>query len=155
MNAGNESPLKVRSARDALALLARKVYERFGPESLPLIQDVCGKLGRSVGERMRENLPDGNLKTVGKAFSEGASRRNNPVDIIELTDTIFHIKGYRCNLGLKDTYRELCVAMMAMDRGIFEGATGEKIDLKILRSLAAGDSCCEIVFELSKWENSV
>ena len=70
------------------------------------------------------------------------------MDIIELTDTIFHIKGYRCNLGLKDTYRELCVAMMAMDRGIFEGATGEKIDLKILRSLAAGDSCCEIVFQL-------
>ena len=142
------------SARDALALLARKVYERFGLETLPLIEDVCGKLGRSVGERMREDLPDGNLKTVGKAFADGASRRKNPVDVIELSDTIFHIKGYRCNLGLKDTYRELCVSMMAMDWGIFEGATGKKIDLKIVKSLAAGDPCCEIIFKLSKWKES-
>ena len=101
---------------------------------------------------MREGLRDGDLKTVEKAFADGASRRNNPVDVVELSDTIFHIKGYRCNLGLKDTYRELCVSMMVMGRAILEGAIGKNMNLRIVTSLAGGDPCCEIMFRLTKWK---
>jgi len=147
-NSNNETT-QVKSARDALALLARKMYEKFGAEALPLIEEVCEKLGQAIGKRMLENLPDRNLKTVGKAFAEGARRRNNPIDIIEISDTIFHLKGYRCNLGLKNTHRELCKAMMAIDQGIFEAATGKKIKLNIAKTLAGGDPYCEVIFQLA------
>ncbi len=141
-----EYGFEVRTARDALGLLSRKVYEKFGSGTLPLIENVCYKLGRSAGERMRKELPVNDFNSVANAFAEGAKRRNNPVDVIEITNKLFHLKGYRCNLGLKGAGRELCQAMMAMDRGVFEAASGEEIDLEIIKSLAANDDCCELVF---------
>jgi len=145
-----EGEFKVKSARDALALLSRRVYERFGADVLPLIEEVCYQLGRSMGEEIKKELLSYDLKTVATAFAEGAKRRKNPVDILELTDQRFHLKAYRCNLGLKGTSRELCWALMAMDRGIFEAATGKEIDLKIIKTLAVNDDRCEMIYRLKK-----
>lgn len=45
--------LKIVSARDALAVLSLKVYEKFGKDALPLIVDVCSQLGQAVGAKMK------------------------------------------------------------------------------------------------------
>lgn len=141
-----EEEFKVKSARDVLALLSRRVHEKFGFEVLPLIEEVCYQLGRSIGKEMKKELPCCDMKTVATAFAEGAKRRKNPVDILELTHQRFHIKAYRCNLGLKGTSRELCWALMAIDRGIFEAATGKAIDLKIIKTIAVNNDRCEMIF---------
>ena len=138
----------VNSARDALALLSRMVYRKYGDEVLPLIGEVCSKLGGSIGNQMRRNLDSFDLKSVGNAFLEGARQRKSPVTLLELTEKRFRVRSERCGLGLADAGRPICETMMNMDRGIFEAATGEAIDLSILKTVAAGDECCDVAIAL-------
>ena len=99
---------------------------------------------------MRKDLQATDLISIAKAFAEGAKQRKNPVDILELNDHTLHFKGHRCNVGLKGKDREICWTVMAIDRGIFEGATGKEIDLKIIKTLAVNDDCCEMIYCLEK-----
>lgn len=140
--------VEVNTARDALALLSRMVYRKYGDEVLPLIGEVCRKLGRAIGNQMRKNLDSFDLKSVGSAFLEDARRRKSPVTLLELTEKRIRVKGERCGLGLAGTGRPICEAMMNMDIGLFEAATGGEIDLSILKTVAAGDECCDVVFAL-------
>lgn len=144
------SEFKVNTARDALALLSLLFYEKYGDEALPLIGKVCRKLGRAIGNQMRKNLDSFDLKSVGNAFLEGARRRKNPVTLLELTEKRIRVKGERCALGLAGAGRPICEAMMNMDIGLFEAATGEEIDLSILKTVAAGDECCDVMFALKR-----
>ena len=137
---------EVNTVRDALALLSVLCYKRFGADALPLIGEVCHKLGRSIGNQMRTNLDSFDLKSVGNAFLEGARRRKSPVTLLELTEKRIRVRSERCGLGLAGAGRPICEAMMNMDIGIFEAATGEEIDLSILKTVAAGDECCDVIF---------
>jgi len=140
--------VKVNTARDALALLSRMVYTKYGEEVLPLIGEVCRKLGKTIGNQMRKDLSSFDLKSVGNAFLEGARRRKSPVTLLELTEKRIRIKGEQCGLGLAGAGRPICEAMMNMDIGIFEEATGEEIVLSILKTVAAGDGYCDVMFTL-------
>ena len=139
---------EVNTARDALALLSVLFYKRFGDEALPLIGKVCRKLGRTIGNQMRTNLDSFDLKSVGNAFLEGAKRRKSPVTLLELTEKKIRVRSERCGLGLAGAGRPICEAMMNMDMGIFEAATGEEMALSILKTVAAGDECCDVIFTL-------
>jgi len=139
---------RVSTARDALALLSRMIYEKYGDEVLPLIGEVCRKLGRAIGNQMRKNLDSFDLKSIGNAFLEDARRRKSPVTLLELTEKRIRVKGERCGLGLAGAGRSICEAMMNMDIGIFEAATGEEIALSILKTVADGDECCDVAFAL-------
>ncbi|OIP88144.1 MAG: hypothetical protein AUK24_08525 [Syntrophaceae bacterium CG2_30_49_12] len=140
--------VEVNTARDALALLSRMVYRKYGDEVLPLIGEVCRKLGRAIGNQMRKNLDSFDLKSVGNVFLEGARRRKSPVTLLELTEKRIRVKSERCGLGLAGAGRPICEAMMNMDIGIFEAATGEEIALSILKTVADGDECCDVIFTL-------
>jgi predicted hydrocarbon binding protein len=147
-NGENKERFQIRSARDALALLSRKAYERFGCEALPLIEEVWYQLGRSVGGGMRKELALPDLVTAANVFVEGANRRKNPVRTIELSEEKFHLEAYHCNLGLEGAGGELCQAVMAMDRGLFEAAIGRSIEVEIVRSIATGHDRCEIIYRV-------
>jgi len=140
--------VEVNTARDALALLSRMVYRKYGDEVLPLIGEVCRKLGRAIGNQMRKNLDSFDLKSVGNVFLEGARRRKSPVTLLELTEKRIRVKSERCGLGLAGAGRPICEAMMNMDIGIFEAATGEEIALSILKTVADGDEYCDVAFAL-------
>jgi hypothetical protein len=140
--------VEVNTARDALVLLSRMIYKKYGDEVLPLIGEVCRRLGRAIGNQMRTNLDSFDLKSVGSAFLEGAKRRKSPVTLLELTEKRLRCKNERCALGLAGAGRPLCEAMMNMDIGTFEAATGEEMELSILKTVAAGDECCDVVFTL-------
>ena len=138
--------LKILTARDALAVLSLRFCEKFGKAALPLIEDVCYQLGRAIGSKMREGLTDHSLGNVGQAFVNGARKRGSNVEIIERSNEVFHLKtgkGYQCALGLNNKDGDICRAMMGMDHGIFEGATGEAISMEIIKSVAVNDVCCE------------
>ena len=143
---------QVNTARDALALLSRSIYQKFGEEALPLINDVCHKLGVAVGEHMKEEMSAPGLIATAEVFIAGARKRGSPieVEVIEISDKKVHIKGYRCGLGLANTDRKLCEAMMAMDKAIFETASGSKVKLDIAKTLAAGDLYCETIYTIVK-----
>jgi hypothetical protein len=145
--------LKIDSPRDALAVLSLKVYKKFGISALPLIKEVCSELGQTIGAKMKKTLSDHSLGVVGQAFVDSARNRGSKVEVVEKSGEVFHLKtgkGYRCAMGLNNTDRQICEALMSMDLGIFEAATGKCLKMEILQSLAGNDSCCEIIYRLKK-----
>ncbi len=144
----NDESFDVKTPRDALSLLSIKMYEKYGKETLPEIENVWHKLGISIGQKMKKSLSDNGLAAVGQLFVDSGRKRGTKIDILELTDQKFHIKGYRCALGLKGKGRELCTAAMGCDMGIFEGATGGKFKMEIKKTVAANDDFCEVVIEI-------
>jgi hypothetical protein len=139
---------KVNTARDALALLTHKMYARYGRQALDIIGDVWHKLGQSIGEGMKRNLPDTRLVTAGQSFVGSGRKRGTKIDVLELNEKKLHIKGYRCALGLEGKGRDLCLACMECDKGIFEAATGSPLTMDIITTVADNADCCEVIFEL-------
>lgn len=143
-----EQEFEVKTARDALALLTHKVYARYGREALDMIGDAWHKLGRSIGEKMKKNLPDTALATVGQSFVDSGRKRGAKIDVLELNENKIHIKGYSCALGLKGKGRDLCMVCMECDKGIFEAATERPLTMDIITTVADDADCCEVIFKL-------
>lgn len=108
-----------------------------------MIEEVCSQSDQAIGVKMKKTLSDHSLGGIGQAFVDSARSRGSKVEIVEKSG-----KGYRCAMGLNNTDRQICEAMMAMDLGIFESATGKSLTMEILQSLATYDSCCEIIYRL-------
>ncbi len=133
---------------EAQGLLMIEFYKKFGKEALPIIENVCGKQGRALGLKIMKKVSDNKLKTVAQAFSK--SFDPNFVKIISISDECFHIQGTMCPFGLENTSRELCEAVMAIDYEYFREAVSDKIELKILKTVAAGDIHCDTVYTLKE-----
>ncbi len=135
-----------RNAIEAQGLLIKAVYKKYGAEVLSIIENVCGKQGRSLGLKVKNKLPNNNLTTVAKAFSKSFDQ--NFVEIISISDEKFQIHGTKCPFRLENTSRELCEAVMAIDHEYFREAVSDNIKLKILKTVAAGDPYCDTVYEI-------
>lgn len=133
---------------EAQGLLIKKFYKKFGEEALPIIKKVCGKQGRALGIKIMKKLPDNKLTTVAQAFSKSYNPDN--IKIISISDEKFHIQGTLCPFGLENTSRALCEAVMAIDLEYFREAVSEKIELKILKTVAAGDLHCDTIYTLKE-----
>jgi len=144
---------------EAQGIMMKEFYNKFGKEALPIIENVCGRQGRAlglkiikklpdIGLKIIKKLPDNKLKTVARAFSK--SFDPNFVKIITISDECFHIQGTMCPFGLENTSRELCEAVMAIDHEYFREAVSDKIELKILKTVAAGDLHCDTIYTLKE-----
>ena len=133
---------------EAQGLLIKEFYKKFGREALPVIEKVCGKQGRALGLKVMKKLPDNKLSTVAQAFSK--SFDPNFVKIITISDEIFYIQGTLCPFGLENTSRELCEAVMAIDHEYFREAVSDKVDLKIIKTVAARDPHCDTIYTLKE-----
>ena len=135
-----------RNTIEAQGLLIKVVYKKYGVEVLSIIKNVCGKQGKSLGLKVKKNLPNYNLTTVAKAFSKSFDQ--NFVKIISISDEKFQIHGTKCPFGLENTSRELCKAVMAIDHEYFREAVSDNIQLKILKTVSTGDPYCDTVYEI-------
>ena len=133
---------------EAQGMLIKEFYKKFGKEALPIIENVCRKQGRALGLKIMKKLPDNTLTTVAQAFSK--SFNPNFVKIISMSDECFHIQGTMCPFGLENTSRALCEAVMAIDYEYFREAVSDKIELKILKTVAAGDIHCDTIYTLKE-----
>ena len=138
----------VMTPRKAFGLLCKIIYKRFGKETLPIIEQVCYNLGLADGIRMRNGSSGLSFREAHEKFIENVRRKGFDPELIEFTETKRHSKFCGpCILGLENTSKDLCEAAMAIDRGMFKAAMGgRKSNLSILKSLAAGDPCCEVVW---------
>ena len=133
-----------KNATEAQGLLIKAFHEKFGAASLPLIEDILGRQGRALGLKARSKLPDGCLSSIGRAFAKNFDPAM--ITIVTLSDEMFRIQGNACPFGLENTSRELCEAVMAIDREYFFSATDGRTTLKILQTRAAGDPICDTVY---------
>jgi len=133
---------------EAQGLLMIEFYNKFGKEALPIIESVCGRQGRALGLKIMKKVPDTKLKTIAQVFSK--SFDPNFVKIISNSDECFHIQGTMCPFGLENTSRELCEAVMAIDREYFRKSVSDKIELQIIKTVAAGDIHCDTIYTLEE-----
>jgi hypothetical protein len=137
-----DSTYQVNSARDALALLSRQIYYKYGAETLPIISEVWCKLGESAGKRLREKLQTRDPKAVVEAFyGQGG------VEVVRAAGEMVEVRGtVDCPLGLENTSRELCEAMMTVDVGMWEAVMERRVNMDIVTTRAAGDEYCDIIY---------
>ena len=147
MTQNNNEKLPVNPI-EAQGLLIKAIYKKFGEEALPIITKVLKKQGKSLGLKIKKKLPKNNLTSVAKAFSKSFDQ--NFVKVISISDEKFQIRGTKCPFGLENTSRALCEAVMAIDHEYFREAVSDKIELKILKTVAAGDPYCDTVYELKR-----
>ncbi len=136
------------NAIEAQGLLIKKIYQKFGKDALPIIDDALGAQGSALGLKVKKKLPDTNLSTIAKAFTKNWDPKL--VKVISLSDKKFHIQGSKCPFGLENTSRELCKAVMAIDREYFFTATNGKTQLEILKTVAAGDPFCDTIYTIDE-----
>ena len=126
--------------------LSKAFYEKYGMEAIPTITEVMSKNGVEWGKMTTEMAPAKSMKGVGELYKMIAPMTGMEMEIIELTDDTFHMKGPECALCIEGTSKELCEAIMTYDRKMISTLLGQEVELKILKSLAAGDNECEVVY---------
>ncbi|MHA1648706.1 MAG: hypothetical protein ACTSYB_00825 [Candidatus Helarchaeota archaeon] len=133
---------------EAQGLLIKAFYAKFGQEALPIIKEVLRAQGRALGLKIKKKLPNNKLSTIAKAFSKSFDPAS--VKVVSISDRKFHIQGTKCPFGLENTSRELCEAVMEIDREYFFTATDGKTKLEILKTVAAGDPLCDTIYTIEE-----
>ncbi|MFA5322690.1 MAG: hypothetical protein WC373_08440 [Smithella sp.] len=133
-----------KNATEAQGLLIKAFYEKCGDEILPVIDDILGRQGKTLGLKVRSKLPDCHLSTVAAAFIKNFDPKT--VEVVSVSDEKFHIRGTKCPFGLENTSKQLCEAVMAIDRELFSVATDGKTKMEITHTRAAGDPVCNTIF---------
>jgi predicted hydrocarbon binding protein len=91
-------------------------------------------------------MPVKDMKDVGELFKMMDLTMDLGLELIEVSDDMMHFKMPKCVLGIEGTSKELCEAMMATDTKMLSTLLGQEVEMKILKSVAAGDKECEVIF---------
>lgn len=142
------------SNEEVMGSLARALHEKGGDEVIPFIASLFGKLGSTAGAKLKRKMEQGDFKSAVTTFFSSALNAQPPrAEFLELTDEKLVIKAFICRIGLFGAGRKLCEAIMELDREMISQIAGEKIDMHIEKSMAAGDDCCLIKFQLQPEED--
>lgn len=132
-----------------LGEMSKAFYEKYGEDALPIIVKVSEEAGLRSGELARSMIKGGGMKAIGELIDKWVMM-DFPVEILELTDNMVHFKISNCPLGLENTSRELCEAMMHSDSKMMSIIAGFEVDMKIVNSVADGSEYCEVIFSRKK-----
>jgi hypothetical protein len=126
--------------------LCKAFYEKDGKEALPIIMEVSIKSGAAQAELTQKMMPVKDMKGLGELYKMMDEMMETGSEITELTDDMIRFKVSKCILGIEGTSKELCEAMMISDQKMASTLLGQEMEMKILKSIAAGDKECEIIF---------
>lgn len=133
---------------EALALMSRLFYEKFGDDAIPIIRDVWYKMGLDSGSRLKEKLSARDFKSAA-GFIHERNERGGGIRACRIADTLYHLTslpGFGCDVGLENAGRPICEAVMSINEGQFKSLCGCDVEMNIVKSLAAGADCCEITY---------
>lgn len=128
-----------------MGALSKAFYEKYGKEALPIITEVMSKVGVESGKIMREMMPVKGMKDVGEQFKMMGSMMEMGMETIESSDKTFHFKVSQCPFGIEGTSRELCEVLMTSDVKRVGTLLGQEVEVKVLKTVAAGDEECEVI----------
>ena len=104
------------------------------------------KSGVDTAKVMQKTMPVKGMKDAGQLFVKMGASIDTGMEVIELSDDKFHFKLSRCLFSLEGAGQELCEAMMASDAKMMDTILGQELEMKIVKSVAAGDKICEVIF---------
>ena len=131
-----------------MGALSKAFYKKYGKEALPIITEVASQGGVEYGKLMQQMAPAKGMKAVGEMLKMMGSMMGMGMEIVELSDNTFHFKVSQCPLGIEGTSKELCEAMMTNDKKMMSTFLGQEVEMKILKSVAAGDEKCEVIYSI-------
>lgn len=131
---------------------AKAFYQRYGKEALPIISEVMSQGGVEWGKMLQKMVPAKGMRAYGESLKMISSIMGMGVEVVELSDDKFHFKGSGCPLGIEGTSSELCEAMMDFDKSWMSIFLGQEGQIKVLKSVAAGDKICEVIESKSQRE---
>ena len=130
--------------------LCSAFYKKYGKDALPIISKVSAKYGVESAKLVQKMMPIKNMKDYAEMYKMMMSMVGEKMEIVEVSDDVFHFKGSHCPMGLEKGSQELCEAMMVSDNTMLSTLFGRQVDTKILKSLPAGDKCCEAIYSKKK-----
>jgi predicted hydrocarbon binding protein len=128
-----------------LGALSKEFYEKFGEDALPIISRISEDSGAKSGEMMKGMLKSQDMKSVAELFNMW-EMMGMKMEVLEISDDTLRFKAPMCILGIENTSKELCEALMSSDKGMMSTLLGKEVNINIPVSLAAGDEYCEVVF---------
>ena len=135
----------------ALALMSRLFYEKYGNDALPIIRQVWYKMGISSGERLKKQT-EYDFRTAADVIIERDKKIGYKGMYYEISEDAFRnttSPGHKCDVGLEGAGLPICKAIMSLDQGQLKSIFGHDVELEILHSLAAGDDYCDIILRPS------
>jgi hypothetical protein len=129
-----------------MGALSKAFYQKYGNEALPIITEVASQSGVEYGKMMQQMMPARGMKTVGESLKMMGAMMGIDMQMLELSDNVIHFKTQQCPLGIQGTSKALCEAMMNNDRKMIGTFLGQEVDMKILKSVAARDRECEVIY---------
>ena len=121
-------------------------YRQYGKDALPVIAGVMDQTGADWGKIMQQMSADRTMQSVAQLWLAGGAAMGMGTEIVNVSDRSMHYRQSHCALGLEGTTRELCEAVMNIDRRRVSTFLGQEIDMNILKTKAAGDDQCEVIF---------
>jgi predicted hydrocarbon binding protein len=125
--------------------LSKSFYQKYGKEALPIVAGVMSQGGMEWGKLMQKMTPVKGMKAYGESFKAMSSMMGMGAEVVELSDNKLHFKMSKCPFGLEGTSKELCEAMMNLDKNMMSTFLGKQGEVKVLKTVAAGDKICEII----------
>jgi hypothetical protein len=132
----------------ALALMSRLFYEKYGDDTLPVIRDVWYKMGLASGELLKQPA-DYDFKTAAAVLIERDKKIGYMGLRYRVSDELYRMTapaGKKCDVGLEGCGRPICEAVMAVSVGQFKSICGLDVAMEIITCCAAGDACCDVIF---------
>lgn len=130
-----------------MGALCKAFYEKFGDEALPIIAKISEESGAKSAMMMQSMLRSKDMKGIAELFKMW-EMMGMKFEILEVTDDKLHFKSPKCLLGIENTSKDLCEAMMTSDKAMMSTLLGKGVKVKILKTVAAGDEYCEVVFKI-------
>jgi hypothetical protein len=128
--------------------LSKAFYEKYGREAIPIITEVARQGGVEYGKLMQQMAPAKSMEAAGESFKMMDAMMGMGMEITELSDNAIHFKVSQCPLGIQGTSKELCEALMTNDKVMMSTWLGKEVEMKIPKSVAAGDENCEVVYSI-------
>jgi len=141
MNETSEKRIDLQTLQGKLCVA---LYEKAGEEGLEVIREIYSEYGYKVGLGLKEKWNPRDFFEASKQFEKMTNEADLPSKV-EVKGNEAHWTAYRCPFNLKNTYRKVCEAAMAMDREIFRALLGlekGRVEIEIRKTVAAGDEFC-------------
>jgi hypothetical protein len=141
LNEMNEKRIDLQTLQGKLCVA---LYEKAGEAGLAEIRQIYGQYGYEVGLGLRKKWAPKDLLEASKQFEKMTNEANLPSSV-EVRGNEAFWTAERCPFSLKNTYRKVCEAVMAMDREIFRALLDLKegeVEIEIKKTVAAGDEFC-------------
>jgi len=126
--------------------LSSAFYKKYGKAALPIISTVSAKFGEESAKLVKKMMPVKNMKDYAEMYKMMMSMIGEKLEVVEVSDNVFHFKGSHCPMGVEGTSQELCEALMAGDNKMLSTLLGQRVETKLVKSLPAGDKCCEAIY---------